>query len=377
MLKTIGPVIVLLLVLASPPLLGSIVFADTGHDGYVSGYATAVLEREFHLPAPSLRVQDGVITLYAADLNSVDRAAVLEALSRIRGAVRVAIVETAPAFTAQALAPSPPPSTAAGSPLSETKEPQTGFLPGGGQLFKPLIADPRWPHFGVSYQSYLNDKKLKDVAAVSFGESFSLYRDTLPRGWWEVGIQAGVFALFDLSSASQDLINADYLVAALAGYRYESFSFLGRLFHQSSHLGDEFLLHNRVQRVNLSYEGVDLKFSYELFGDVFRVYAGGGYLFDRQPAELKPGSWQWGAEFRSPWPGDAAPFRPIAAVDVQNREENNWNSDVSVRAGLEFKSVLMTRNLQILLEYFRGHSPNGQFYQQKIDYIGLGAHFHF
>ena len=156
-----------------------------------------------------------------------------------------------------------------------------------------------------------------------------------------------------------------------------AFPLLGRLFHQSSHLGDEFLLHNRVQRVNLSYEGVDLKLSYDLFGDVLRVYGGGGYLFDRDPAQLKPASAQWGAEFRSPWPGDAAPFRPIAAVDVQNREENNWNSDVSVRAGLEFKSVLMTRNLQILLEYFRGHSPNGQFYQQKIDYIGLGAHFHF
>jgi len=30
-----------------------------------------------------------------------------------------------------------------------------------------------------------------------------------------------------------------------------------------------------------------------------------------------------------------------------------------------------------LLEYFRGHSPNGQFYREKIDYLGLGMHFHF
>jgi hypothetical protein len=30
-----------------------------------------------------------------------------------------------------------------------------------------------------------------------------------------------------------------------------------------------------------------------------------------------------------------------------------------------------------MLEYFRGHSPNGQFYREKIDYIGLGAHFNF
>jgi hypothetical protein len=58
-------------------------------------------------------------------------------------------------------------------------------------------------------------------------------------------------------------------------------------------------------------------------------------------------------------------------------KENNCNADVSLRAGVQLDGVLVPRNLQLLLEYFRGHSPNGQFYKQKIDYIGLGAHFHF
>jgi hypothetical protein len=26
---------------------------------------------------------------------------------------------------------------------------------------------------------------------------------------------------------------------------------------------------------------------------------------------------------------------------------------------------------------FKGYSPNGQFYTQKIEYVGLGVHFHF
>lgn len=38
---------------------------------------------------------------------------------------------------------------------------------------------------------------------------------------------------------------------------------------------------------------------------------------------------------------------------------------------------VLDRNLQILVEYFNGHSPSGQFYRDKIEYIGLGAHFHF
>jgi hypothetical protein len=257
------------------------------------------------------------------------------------------------------------------------KELATGFLPAGELLFKPLIADPRWPHFSAAYQGYINDKQLKDVAAVSFGETFALYRDRLGSGWWEFGIQAGVFALFDLDAPSGDLINADYFLALPASYRYQDFSAMVRLFHQSSHLGDEFLLRNRVQnRVNLSYEGFDVKLSYEL-GDVWRIYGGGGYLFDRNPSTLKPGSAQYGLEFRSPWPGPDAKWHPIAAVDVKHQEENNWNADVSLRAGVQLDGVLVARNLQLLLEYFRGHSPNGQFYKEKIDYIGLGLHFHF
>lgn len=266
----------------------------------------------------------------------------------------------------------PPP-----APPKVLKDLHVGLLP-GGQLFRPFIADPRWPHFAAAYQYYLNERDVTHVGAVSFGETFTLYRDRLGRGWWEVGIQAGVFAVFDLAADSKDLINADYVVGVIGGYRYGDFSALARLFHQSSHVGDEFLLGNRVRnRVNLSYESFDLRLSYEFFRDAVRIYGGGGVLFDQEPASLEPWSAQWGVEFRSPWPGPAAAFRPIAAVDVQHREENNWHTDLSVRAGIEFAGVLASRNLQILLEYFRGHSPNGQFYREKIDYIGIGAHFNF
>ena len=69
------------------------------------------------------------------------------------------------------------------------------------------------------------------------------------------------------------------------------FTALFRLYHQSSHVGDEFLLRNRVaNRVNLSYEAVDVKASYELL-EMFRVYAGFGYLFDQEPPDQPAGSW--------------------------------------------------------------------------------------
>jgi hypothetical protein len=352
--------------------------AAPGTDGFIEGYAAAVLERDFRLTAPSLRVQNGIIHLSAADLAGRDWRQIVAALSRVQGAVRVEIVDATAGAVATAAPPARPAAAATDPPPPRIlRELATGFLPGGELLFKPLIADPRWPHFAASYHRYLNDKQLKSVAAVSFGETFAIYRDRLGSGWWEFGVQAGVFALFDLDAPSMDLVNADYFVALPVSYRYGDFSTIFRLFHQSSHLGDEFVLGSRVpNRLNLSYEGLDARLSYEL-GDVWRVYGGGGYLFHREPSDLQPWALQYGLEFRSPWPSPEARWRPIAAADIQNREENDWHTDFSFRAGIQLDGVLVARNLQLLLEYFRGHSPNGQFYRQKIDYLGLGLHFHF
>lgn len=257
------------------------------------------------------------------------------------------------------------------------RELSVGFLP-RDQIFNSLIADPRWPHFSVAYHYYLDDPDLGNVAAISLGESIILYRDRIGKGKWEVGIQAGVFAIFDLDAPSMDLVNADYVVGLVAGYRNGRLSGLGRLFHQSSHLGDEYIFTNLVEdRVNLSYQAVDLRVSYEFPGDVLRLCIGGGNIFQREPSSIKPWSLQTGLDLRRPWPSPEARLRPVAAADVQYREENNWQADISLRAGIEFQRWLGSRNLQLLIEYFRGHSPNGQFYTEDIDHLGLGMHFNF
>jgi uncharacterized protein DUF1207 len=346
------------------------VAAATADDAYIAGYAAAVLERQFSLTVPSLKVANGVVSLAASDIATADRARVVAELERIRGVARVVVLEpgTVPPITQTAPTASPEPPQI----LSEW---QAGVFP-GGVLFKPLIADPRWPHFSAAWQHYFDDPQFKDLAAVSFGESFAFYRDRLGSLWWEVGLHAGVFSVFNMDTSSFDLVNADYLVGIPLTLRYGDFSTQLRVFHQSSHLGDEFLLRTRTNRINLSYEAVDLKASYE-FADVVRLYAGGGYLFDQTPTNLNPFWAQYGLELTSPWPSRDARWRPIAAVDVKQQEENNWSADISARAGIEIEGVLLTRKLQILLEYFSGHSPNGQFYKDKVQYFGLGTHFHF
>ena len=357
------------------------VLAGPAEDAYVAGYVTAILERQLDVKGSRITVKDGVVTVEVAGLPSSDREKLVTNLSTIAGVVRVVVVDLRQPPATAAPAASQLPTTAAtpSGPAVEAEVPRRGLevLP-RGLLFAPLIADPRWPHFSLLYQRFHEDARLGNAAIASLGETFSLLRGPIGEkgGVWEIGIQAGVFSLFDLDAPSGDLVNADYIVGFPFTYRAKSFSAMARVYHQSSHLGDEFLIGNRIDRVNLSYEAVDVRLSYEVT-EWLRVYGGSGYIVRRDPEDLKPWSTQMGVELRSPRAYFGGSLRPLAALDVQYREQNDWNPDVSLRAGVQFeKLALFERKIQLLAEYFNGYSPNGQFYRDKVEYIGLGLHFY-
>ena len=62
---------------------------------------------------------------------------------------------------------------------------------------------------------------------------------------------------------------------------------------------------------------------------------------------------------------------------MQYREQNDWHADLSIRAGVQLEKVsVLDRKVQFLVEYFNGYSPNGQFYRDKVEYIGIGVHLY-
>jgi len=355
------------------------------NDAYIAGYATSMLKHKLMLDIPSLIVQNGVIILPKSSVDIPDRSNVLRMLSEIPGVNEVKIAEIATELPI-ATAPSQPIKQDSNQTVAITNTDPTllptGLLP-SGHLFKPLLADPRWAHFSASYRHYLNDNfDGRNIGAVSFGETIPFYRGNFGRSLaqWEAGLQAGVFSDFNLGASSSDLVNTDFIASAYSSIRARQFSAFGRIYHQSSHLGDEFLLRRQnstFERINLSYEGADLRLSYE-FPYGVRLYGGGGGLFHKEPSALKVWMTQYGVEFRNPWRMNFAPIRPIIAADFKNFQENNWSTDVSARAGVEFDNLqVLGRKLQILIEYFNGNSPSGQFFKSNVEYIGVGAHYHF
>jgi hypothetical protein len=248
------------------------------------------------------------------------------------------------------------------------------FLP-EGDLFRPLLADPKQPQFYMSYLGYRSDVAHFTAWHVGFGETLGIVRWSNGAEDWEglqLNMMAGVLAQFNWSAESRDLINADYIVGPTLTGRRGPFGARLRLFHQSSHLGDELLLSTPIARVNLSFEALDLMADVKMRH--LRIYGGGGYLVSREPRDLKRNTIQAGTEFlgASTW---FQWLRPIAALDLKWSEQQRWRRNISLKAGWELGSARYDRrHLRFFFEFYNGFSPFGQFFNAKVQYIGGGLY---
>jgi hypothetical protein len=283
---------------------------------------------------------------------------------------------------AQAGAPEPYPSRCgAGIPADEAR----GYVPlPRGDVFCPLVADPKSIQSYVSYLRGDAREFATNVGSVGIGDAFGLFRvgGRAPGDGTQLSLAGAVFAQFDLASRSYDLLNADYLIGIPLTVRRGGFSMRLRVYHQSSHLGDEFLLRDDApDRENLSFESAEAILSQDV--GPLRLYGGGEYFFRREPAELPEALGHAGVELR---PGGVVRFgtvgrvRLLLAADGKIVHQDTWDPTLSVRAGFEVGRGRETpgapgRRWSLLYEFYDGRSPYGQFHQQDIRLSGVGFHF--
>ena len=258
--------------------------------------------------------------------------------------------------------------------VSNAQPARSQLLP-TARYFMPLLADVKEPGFragarSIEIQSSAPPAGGQDVITageVALGGSFGLWRfgrdscDGL-----RFDLFSGVFSQFNLDVPTSDLLNTDYLVGLAFSARIGPWSGRLRVFHQSSHLGDELLLHNpEVERVNLSVEVVDLTVAGDWSaGPVAgRLYAGGGRVISSATA-LPPGMARWGVEITAddPWRLGGSQLLPLAGLDVRNLEVHQWGPSVSVKTGVEWQVVEEGPAVRLLGLYMDGFMPFGQFF---------------
>jgi len=245
-----------------------------------------------------------------------------------------------------------------------------------GEIFTPIVADAKEPQFSVGVRHVHTNGPIKNfnAAIVSYGENFGLRRWKITKHkLWQISLGGAVHAQFNLDSSSNDLINADYTIGLSGSYRNGPLSWRFRVLHQSTHLGDEFLLNqNQVERVNFSLEAIDLVASYEW--SEWRVLGGGIYILHVEPSEVNNVGFQFGTEYHSV---DKVFLngRLVSGIDFQFLDAESDETNINIKAGLEYgKRGSGNRRIRVMLTGYHGTVPFGQFFDVKTTAVGFSVY---
>jgi len=338
------------------------------NDNYLEGYLQAMVHLHYSEYKVIVIVKDGVVWLANLSKNQLIAKSIISFLQDVPGVKEVKIID------------GHPPKEVAESAKYINRPIINGiWFPQETELFLPLIASPRQVVYSVGYR--FGDKVCgKSAVPVSLGDDFPVFRwlNLFWGGDMQIGIEAGIWSVFDLDpkpaiAPGTALVNTDFFVAIPLSYACNKLSFRLRVYHESSHLGDEYMVdHPNVARLNPSYEAIDFFTSYQAT-DGLRLYFGPGVIFHSDPTfPMKTGYVQYGAEFRF-W-GTKFYYQQLygtwfLAGHLQNWQYQNWNFDGTAVFGYEFSKLQgIGRKMRLFLQFHSGFSWEGQFSTQKTTY---------
>jgi hypothetical protein len=350
-------------------------FADAT-DPYLEGYIQALIDAHYYEYQVVVIVKNHKVYLANLPNNDLLAKSIVAFVSDIPG---VKTVETTDVSNAEIE-----------TRKSYVEQPRVNgvWFPQSTVLFAPLVADPRQPVNSAALR--VGDKVIGDVvAAVSLGDDFPIFRWLNVWRWngdMQIGIEAGIWSVFNYSNIPNrpkhetcELVNTDFLVGIPLTYAFDRWSFRLRVYHISSHLGDECLVnHHRYirKRKNPSMEALDLFTSYQ-FSSHLRGYFGPGVVFHSDPSfKIKPLYVEYGLELRLL--GSKLYYHrlygtPFFAIHLENWQQRHWDLDMTFKLGYEISKLQgIGRKMRIYIDYHHGFSYEGQFFNKRTQYGELG-----
>ncbi|MDN3507569.1 MAG: DUF1207 domain-containing protein [Simkaniaceae bacterium] len=338
-------------------------------DTYLEGYIQGLVDVHYYEFNVIVVVKQGVVTLYNLPQNKLTSNSIISFVSHL------------PEVKEEHRGEGKPVSDVTQMEEYEVRQQLNGiWFPQSTVLFQPLIADLLEPVYSAGYR-WSDNPIGNHVVAVSFGDTFPVFR------WTNVGplnadmqidIQGGMWAIFNMWSGNEpdgevaELVTTDYLVGFPLTFAFDEWSFRLRVYHVSSHLGDEFLVDNPgYARVNPSMEVLDFFTSYQATQGI-RLYFGPGWIFHSDKTfPMKNFYVEYGTEMRAL--GMKSFYHkiygtPFLALNWRNWEVNDWKFDGTYQLGYEWSKLQgVGRKVRLFFQYHHGYSE-GQFFTDSTQY---------
>lgn len=249
------------------------------------------------------------------------------------------------------------------------------LFPRPNEIFPVLVADPR--HIQLSASYYRLDGR--DESDVALGHAWGLTRGRLGlmQDWlWEADLEGMAYSRFHLGGGINEFETVDFFAGLPLTIRRGDVSFKGTLFHESSHLGDDYIRRTGSTGYRYSVEGLRAQAAVDPF-PFLRAYGGAEYLLHTVPS---PDRWstQAGAELTSDdlHLSKRVPTRLFLAEDLQWHQRVRWNMDSHLVGGVKigFRES-PSRAMRVQAGWFDGHSSFGQFYATREQRVDLTVSF--
>jgi hypothetical protein len=266
-------------------------------------------------------------------------------------------------------------------PVVSLDEEETGiWFPQSSVLFPTQVANPRQATFAGGVRA--GDKIQGALKApISLGAQFPMYRWlNVLKGDLQLEIECCAFSLFNLFSQSNSLINADYYVGIPLTYAKDNWRGRARIYHISSHIGDEYLLrHSNFHRKNKSFEAVDFSCAYYVLPELYFFGTLGSIIASDKEMPLKKLYFEYGFEVRGKQMLYEQLFRrPFLSVFLRNAQDVSFKQDLGLALGYEWGKIQnIGRLFRAYLEYHQGFLPDGQFSWKKDQYVAFKISYGF
>jgi hypothetical protein len=209
-------------------------------------------------------------------------------------------------------------------------------------------------------------------AEVALGENFPLL--ALRRGERPItlGLGSQVYARFSLTDGRDALISNDWVVGLNGTASLGAWAVTMELYHESSHLGDEYEDRFDAKRLDWTREVLVGWASYTT--GVWRFTGSASYAIRDELGLKRPGG-SLALDFRPPRRGDGGAVRPVGGVYLDANAATSWRVSGSLKAGIVLRGGPGGREIGLALIAHDGLSTQRQFFRQESRYLGMEVRF--
>lgn len=188
-----------------------------------------------------------------------------------------------------------------------------------------------------------------------------------------LGLGTQVYGRFSLSDSKTALISVDWVAGLNTTAVLGDMAVTMQVYHESSHLGDEYGDRFQAQRIDWSREVIAAWITYA--AGQWKLTSGASYVLYDGLGLPRPGAavgLDWGAgrhRFLT------RPFEPVIGLYTEGNAATDWRLSTSAKVGVAVRGKGGARSVGLAIIAHDGLSTQRQFFRRQSQYLGLEVRF--